>query len=118
MDNNRTWLGSIANAIRALMGMIVQLVGVVEEGLSMAEKAVIVAREKQAVDLTISLVNYGENAVKLASMEQTQVQEKLEEYIKQDPTGDRKKNVATNYNSLKTAVDAELAAIRANRTRA
>lgn len=116
---NRTWLGSIAAAIKALMGMLINLIRVADEGIAMADKAVTVAREKQAIDLTISNKNYAKNALKLAAMEQSKIHESVEDYITADKSkaAARKQAVAEAYVDLETSVEEELAKIRANRTK-
>lgn len=114
-QNNRTWLGSIAAAIKALMGFIMGVVDVANEGVAMADIAVKSAREKQAIDLTISMADYANQALTKASMQSAHDQEVLNEYVAKDSTGARKKNVEEAHDRLKKLVEAELARIKADR---
>ena len=110
---NRSWLGALASGVKALVAMLMNLIGVVDEGLSMADVAVKTAREKQAVDLTISMDDYVVNAVARASMERDMVQESVNTYTK----GDQKRidSVQKNHDRLKKLVEDELARIKASR---
>lgn len=114
-NSQKTWLGALAHAVRALAMTLVKLFSVTNEVLEIAESAVETAREKQAVDLTISMAHYASTALANASMNQSKVFESVEEYIKQDPTGDRKKRVDSAHKELTALVNQELARIKAAR---
>lgn len=113
--NNKTWLGALASAIKALASTLINLFSVANEGISMAQQAVEVAREKQAVDLTISMADYAQNALSIASVNQAKVREAVEEYVKADPSGARKKNVEEAHARLKGLVEQTLGKIKAER---
>jgi hypothetical protein len=114
MNRNKTWLGQIAAAISALCGMIISLVGVADEGIEMLDKSVKSARERQAIDLEIDMADYQSNAIALASVRTTEVQEKVQSFVN-DGGPKRADAVQTNHDRLKALVEAELNRIKASR---
>ncbi len=109
----RSVFAAISSAIRGLCAMLVSLFSMADEGIDIAHAAVVTARNKQAVDLSIDWHDYTSNAVRLASVKQTQATEEVEAFIGQDEK--RRALVETTAKNLKAVVEAELARIQAQR---
>lgn len=117
MDNssvqNRSFLGALAATIKSVCLLVINLVGVGQEAVAMADKAVKVAREKQGVELAISMSDYVNMAITKAAREQAVEQEALQQYIGTD--ANRKKLVDDNMTRLSKAVQAAQAEIAVSR---
>lgn len=82
---NRSFLGAIAAAIKAVCMLLIRGVSVAEEGVAMADKAVKSARLKQAIDVNISMRSYQAEAKAAAQYRQMKSHIQLQEFIDQVP---------------------------------
>jgi hypothetical protein len=110
---SKSFVGAVFSAIKALAMLIIDLVGVAQEGVAMADKAVKCAREKQGVELALNMSDYATLTITKAAVEQTKAMEALQEYIGND--ANRKQLVNGNVERLTTIVNQELASIRTSR---
>lgn len=110
---NKSFLGALAAAIKSVCMLLIDLVGVAQEGVAMADKAVKVAREKQGIELAISMSDYANLAITKAAADQTRAQEALQQYIGSDEN--RKKLVDANLKRLQESVKQAQAEIIASR---
>ena len=110
---NRSFVGAIAAAVKALFMVIIDLLDVAEEGVAMASKAVQVARDKQVIDLTVTMQNYEEIVRVQAAHEQAVAKEALQEYTKGNEA--RTKLVQENLVRLGVAIKAAQAEVQLER---
>ncbi len=113
---SRSFLGALAAAIKAFCMLLIDSVGVANEGVAMLDASVKIAREKQAITLAIDMSDFAVISITKASVEQAKVQESLREYVAKDGSGERAKLVDESQKKLKQLVDQELSRIRAERT--
>lgn len=110
---NRSFLGAIAAAIKALCMMLIDGIGVAQEGIAMADKAVKVAREKQGIELAISFSDYANLAVTQGAVVQAAAQLESDDWVGTDAK--RKLLVDEAKTRLKKAVEEEMHRIAADR---
>jgi len=111
-------VGAIFSAVKALMMLIIDLVGVASEATAILDKNVRMARERQAVELDITHSEYANLAVTKAASDLMRAQEEVNAYVAQDQTGERKRLLELNMARLKAAVEkgqAEIALDRQSR---
>jgi hypothetical protein len=114
-SQSRSFITALASAIKAIAMLIIDLVGVAQEGVAMADKTIKVARERQGIELAISMSDYAETARQKAAVEQAQAQEALTAYVNEDKSGERQKLVQANLTRLKLAIEAGQAEIKLDR---
>jgi len=102
---NKSFLSAIASAIKALCMLVIDLVTLAQEGVAMADKTIKTSRERQAIELDLSMSDYASAAILRASAEQAKAQEALQQYVNADNTGERKKLIESNMTRLRAAVD-------------
>jgi hypothetical protein len=116
MDSNnvksKTFLGAVAAAIKAVCMLIIDLVVPAQEGVAMLNKAVVVARQRQAVELDIVMNDFEQRAWTAAAQAQAAEQEKVEEWAN---TPRRRELMEANIKRLKKAVEDGQAEIRRER---
>ncbi len=67
---NRSFLGALAAAVKAVCMLIIDLVTPAQEGVAMLNKAVVVARKRQAVELDITMADFESRAWTAAAQQQ------------------------------------------------
>lgn len=111
---NRSFLGAIAEVIKAICSLVISLANMGDEAVAMADQSVKVAREKQAIDLTIGMATYEADAVARAAMESRKLEEAMAEYVKAGGA-ERKQALEAHHDKLTALVQTELARVRASR---
>lgn len=110
---NRTFIGAITAAIKAVCMLLIRGVDVANTGVSMAASAVERARDKSIIDGTIEAQDYEESALLRAAVERQKVREAVNQYLDADPSGGRKKQIEAEISSLRKAIAAERARLTA-----
>lgn len=87
-NQNRSMFGAVAEAIKALCYTLISLFGVLNKSVSIADKAVSIAAEKQAVDAAIDMEGYETRAREQAELASLQSADALALYVGDD--ADRK----------------------------
>jgi hypothetical protein len=111
---NRSFLGALAAAIKAVCMLLIDALSVASEGVAMADKAVKSAREKQGIELTLSMADYATIAITKAAADQDKAIAELNMYVGDDPA--KKSRVEKNVVALQKLVNEEVARIRTSRT--
>lgn len=81
---SRSFLGAIAAAIKAFCLLFINAVGVAQDGVAMADKAVKHARRRQAIDLAVSMAEYAQKAREAAAYAQVKQELQMREFIGAD----------------------------------
>jgi hypothetical protein len=81
---NRSFLGAIAGAIKAICMLIIKGVGTADRAISMADKAVRTAQTKQVIDLAVDMNDYATKARETAVLKQVKQELAMREFIGDD----------------------------------
>lgn len=109
---NRTFIGAITSAIKAICLLLIRSVDVANTGVAMAADAVDRARDKQVIDTTIERQDYERAAIIRAAVERQKVREAIESYLAADTTGKRRKDIDAETQAITAAINAERARIK------
>lgn len=112
--SQRSFIGALAAAIKAFCMLFINAVNVADNAVAMADKAVKVAREKQAVDLGINMNDYVTKAINTAKFAQVKAELAMREYIGNDP--EKKALMDAAQTKLENIVKKELSAIEAEQS--
>ena len=112
---NRSFLGAIAAAIKAFCMLFINAMNVADNAVAMADKAVKVARKKQAVDLGINMADYAHKAREAAVLNQVKGELAMREFVNNDE--ERKGLVAKSRAFFDDVIKQELAEIEADSQR-
>lgn len=116
MNSDKNVFGVIAAAVKALMYLLIDMFNMSSEGVAMANKAVVTARTRQAIDLDLSMRQYNKLAIMKAAKAQHEALVEVQNYIAGDP--EKAKAIDANVKDLEAVVKAtetELAMSRAQR---
>jgi hypothetical protein len=102
--SNRTFLGAFAHMLKTLFLTTGHAVNVIDDAVSMADKAVKNARKRQAIDLAISNIDYATKASEEAALRRAEGQLLVQEFTK------RSEEHLALYDTAKAAIDAAVAA--------
>lgn len=82
--NQRSFIGALAAAIKAFCMLFINAMNVADNAVAMADKAVKVARKRQAIDLGISMNDYATKARETAVLQQVKGELTMREFINND----------------------------------
>lgn len=111
---NRSFLGAIASAVKALCLLIINMVEVANNGVAMAEKQVKAARKQQAIDLGIRMKDYAQRAREHAAMQEVKAELAMREFIGGDP--ERQQLVEQARARIDAVIAQELAELEAEKS--
>lgn len=93
-------------ALKAFLGLFINTVSVANNGVSMAEKAVSAARRRQVIDLTVSMRNYEQDAIQVASLQRLKTHLAVEDFVGQDEH--KRAFLTSEQKALSSVIDSEL----------
>lgn len=82
---SRSFLGAAASAIKVLCLLIIRIIKVADDGVSMADKAVSTAKERQHVEMDLAQAEYAIKLRNTAALRQVKAEEEIRQYVAADP---------------------------------
>lgn len=81
----RNFIGVAAAAIKTFFLLLIKVINVVDQGVSMADKAVTIARERQHVEMDLAQEEYNEKLERQASLRTVKDEVEVQRFVAADP---------------------------------
>lgn len=110
---SRSWLGALAEAVKAMCLVLINLMSATNKGVAMLDAAVTNAQENQTAELAASKAANVQRVRDQAALEKLRSQNEIDEFVKANPT--KAEDMAQAQKEIGELIMAELAQLRAKK---